>query len=240
MEKNKTGKYLKYAIGEIILVVIGILIALAINSWNQERLDQKRAKGYLKSVVLDLKSDILQYNLNTKNYTNSVDRNSSVLQNDTYKELEADTIFNLVINYAQGARISNQTYEKIKNAGFIESLGSDKINQAINDYYNIEVIYYQGLLQWDEKYNDKDYNFWLYNSNFESNSNRDYDTHLLLFKDSQAKRKGDLMKLIGSTQGRNHIRNAIVRRKHLLFKINELKTKTQNLLELISREIDNQ
>jgi hypothetical protein len=37
MEKNKTGKYLKYAIGEIILVVIGILIALQINNWNELR-----------------------------------------------------------------------------------------------------------------------------------------------------------------------------------------------------------
>lgn len=35
MEKNKTGKYLKYAIGEILLVVIGILIALQINNWNE-------------------------------------------------------------------------------------------------------------------------------------------------------------------------------------------------------------
>ena len=37
MEKNKTGKYLKYAIGEIVLVVIGILIALSINNWNESR-----------------------------------------------------------------------------------------------------------------------------------------------------------------------------------------------------------
>ncbi len=37
MEKNKTGKYLKYAIGEILLVVIGILIALSINNWNQKK-----------------------------------------------------------------------------------------------------------------------------------------------------------------------------------------------------------
>ena len=37
MEKNKTGKYLKYTIGEIVLVVIGILIALGINNWNENR-----------------------------------------------------------------------------------------------------------------------------------------------------------------------------------------------------------
>ena len=37
MEKNQTGKYLKYAVGEIVLVVIGILIALQINNWNEDR-----------------------------------------------------------------------------------------------------------------------------------------------------------------------------------------------------------
>lgn len=36
MDKNNIGRYLKYAIGEIILVVIGILIAVQINSWNEE------------------------------------------------------------------------------------------------------------------------------------------------------------------------------------------------------------
>ena len=35
--ENKTGKYFKYAIGEIVLVVIGILIALQINNWNENR-----------------------------------------------------------------------------------------------------------------------------------------------------------------------------------------------------------
>ena len=41
MEKNKTGKYLKYAIGEIVLVVIGILIALQINNWNEDNKEKK-------------------------------------------------------------------------------------------------------------------------------------------------------------------------------------------------------
>ena len=41
MEKNKIGKYLKYAIGEIILVMIGILLALQINNWNNNRIERK-------------------------------------------------------------------------------------------------------------------------------------------------------------------------------------------------------
>jgi uncharacterized membrane protein len=39
--ENKTGKYLKYAIGEIVLVVIGILIALSINNFNNSRQERK-------------------------------------------------------------------------------------------------------------------------------------------------------------------------------------------------------
>ena len=35
MEKNKTAKYLKYAVGEIVLVVLGILITLQVNNWNE-------------------------------------------------------------------------------------------------------------------------------------------------------------------------------------------------------------
>ena len=41
MEKKNTGKYFKYAFGEIVLVVIGILIALSINNWNTNRLNNK-------------------------------------------------------------------------------------------------------------------------------------------------------------------------------------------------------
>jgi len=50
LSEGKTGKYLKYAIGEIILVVIGILIALSINNWNEERKDIALEKSYLKGV----------------------------------------------------------------------------------------------------------------------------------------------------------------------------------------------
>lgn len=53
MEQNKTGKYLKYAIGEIILVVIGILLALQINNWNTNRLERNEEQQILKSLKDD-------------------------------------------------------------------------------------------------------------------------------------------------------------------------------------------
>ena len=58
MEKNKTGKYLKYAIGEIILVVIGILIALSINNWNETKKQEQRAIIYANKIINDIETDL--------------------------------------------------------------------------------------------------------------------------------------------------------------------------------------
>ena len=60
MEQKKTGKYLKYAIGEIILVVIGILIALQINNWNEKSNEIKQEQIILKQLKEDYKSNLAQ------------------------------------------------------------------------------------------------------------------------------------------------------------------------------------
>jgi hypothetical protein len=54
LSEGKTGKYLKYAIGEIILVVIGILIALSINNWNDQRNQKLAQTQQLKSIKSEL------------------------------------------------------------------------------------------------------------------------------------------------------------------------------------------
>jgi len=59
METGKTGKYFKYAIGEIVLVVIGILIALSINNWNETRKENTLADNYRNKIINDLESDLI-------------------------------------------------------------------------------------------------------------------------------------------------------------------------------------
>ena len=58
METGKTIKYLKYAIGEIVLVVIGILIALSINTRNQDRINQIEKKEMLSKLNLEFNDNI--------------------------------------------------------------------------------------------------------------------------------------------------------------------------------------
>jgi hypothetical protein len=58
METGKTTKYFKYAIGEIILVVIGILIALQINNWNEKRKIENEIKSKIEALEFNLKNEI--------------------------------------------------------------------------------------------------------------------------------------------------------------------------------------
>ena len=54
-DDNKPMKYMRYAIGEIVLVVIGILIALQINNWNENRKQKVVVQNYYNQILIDLK-----------------------------------------------------------------------------------------------------------------------------------------------------------------------------------------
>jgi hypothetical protein len=72
MSENKTGRYFKYAIGEIILVVIGILIALQINTWSQQHLENKQEVELLKAL-----KDEFHYNLGEVDATIEVNKKTT-------------------------------------------------------------------------------------------------------------------------------------------------------------------
>jgi len=57
IKENKFSKYFLYAVGEIILVVIGILIALSINNWNQSKKQDIAEKEFIEGIKNDLKQD---------------------------------------------------------------------------------------------------------------------------------------------------------------------------------------
>ena len=94
MEKNKTGKYLKYAIGEIILVVIGILIALSINNWNENRNEIIRLNRVLDIVKADFVKDTLNMRNKIKFYEEKSSQILDVLKNRISPPLDSITELN--------------------------------------------------------------------------------------------------------------------------------------------------
>jgi len=78
--EGKTSKYLKYAIGEIVLVVIGILIALAINNWNSSNNDIAKYKKQLLKVVENIKSDSIQLKQLKQTRLNLIDETTQMMK----------------------------------------------------------------------------------------------------------------------------------------------------------------
>jgi len=88
METNKAGKpalpvgrYLKYAIGEIVLVVICILIALLINNWNENKTSLKLEKTYYCKIAEELKVDIINIDSSIVTIDKRLERSERFLKN---------------------------------------------------------------------------------------------------------------------------------------------------------------
>lgn len=77
LAEGKTGKYFKYAIGEIVLVVIGILIALSINNWNQRKNNEEKITSILKEIQSDILIDLKTSNMifDYQIFTDSISKN---------------------------------------------------------------------------------------------------------------------------------------------------------------------
>ena len=150
MGKDKTGKYFKYAIGEILLVVIGILLALAISDWNDKRQLKNNNKVFLKKMLNNLDANVKRLNLlvydkdSIKNNFPSLEE--AVKASDSILELTYLGLNELHINYLMTAQfasgnallnINDNTYEELKNTGKLYSLGSETLVIAITNYYKI-------------------------------------------------------------------------------------------------------
>lgn len=72
IQKNKVSKYLLYAIGEIILVVIGILIAVQVNTWNQAKKEQKEEQFYLAKLKESISFDTERFNTRIANIDSTI------------------------------------------------------------------------------------------------------------------------------------------------------------------------
>jgi len=120
MEKNKTGKYLKYAIGEIILVVIGILIALQINNWNSNRLEKRSETQILTELKTGLERDLELVRAEQEKVNSAIEKIIRLqdLMNDPQHAYDQslDTLFGAVYGI-RTLRLNSAYYEDLKSSG---------------------------------------------------------------------------------------------------------------------------
>ncbi|MDT0558338.1 DUF6090 family protein [Ichthyenterobacterium sp. W332] len=139
MEKNKTGKYFKYAIGEIVLVVIGILIALQINTWNENRKNHKYEREVLLLINQNLKNDSIA--LSNELYNSN---ESNVLTGKLLEQLSlgnhSDSLNNWLGKIISFERFKSQSsaFEMLKSKG-IDVISDNELQLALITYYDQSV-----------------------------------------------------------------------------------------------------
>jgi hypothetical protein len=137
MEQNKTRKYFKYAIGEIILVVIGILIALQINNWNERRINANEELKILKALKTGLSADLvdLKFNANSiqKNIVSAKAVIKSLENNEPYRDSIADHFG--IMMFPVKFVYSTSAFETLKSKG-IGLVKNDTLRDNIVSVYD--------------------------------------------------------------------------------------------------------
>ena len=138
-QKEFKGRYLKYALGEIVLVVIGILIALQINNWNEHVKEQKNIKVALQKLIEDLAIDTISFNAHSKYTQRSINFGKEVMASlDTITNTSNVQEFVLKLQSTgriNFPKITKNTFLDLQNSGHLKSIGNDKLVAQLKEYY---------------------------------------------------------------------------------------------------------
>lgn len=143
--QGKTTKYLIYAFGEIVLVVIGILIALQINNWNEAQKNKKIEAQYLRGISNNIGEDLLELKRHLNSDTVQFDaltdlvkfadmdhghRMDSLKSNPNHFIQRLNIAFDL--HWFEGQNI---VFDDMKSSGKINLLQSEELKTKIQNYY---------------------------------------------------------------------------------------------------------
>ncbi|MEZ2414408.1 hypothetical protein ACA086_05535 [Muriicola sp. E247] len=142
LEQSQARKYLMYAVGEIILVVFGILIALQINSWAVHQDNLKLEKSYLEALRFELSDDIKFYTgvkdslLNQKTYAQNI---LYFFENPMAKIKDSISFINDFRNCSDGENLIRPqvTWKELQSTGRLSLIRNKRLVKQLFEYYTI-------------------------------------------------------------------------------------------------------
>ena len=233
------GKYFKYAIGEILLVVIGILIALQINNWNESRKEKIKAKSYLENIKEDLILDTTQFNRAVRYVDSSIVKARKLLSLKSFKAFDLEAIMDMIPQNYYEYSVNSQTFDKLINSGVTELSDYDEIFNLINVYYTKQKNYYQSVRDWDIKETIKDNELILTSSIFEIPTiNDDEFSDTFYFVQTEKERFKGLTKLLLSVKSRNRLRGALYRKRRISFTYSQTSQEAAKIINAIDKKFN--
>ncbi len=139
-DKNQFLKYAKYAIGEIVLVVIGILIALQINTWNEHRKERALEQDYYCRLLEDVRLDdqqVADLLKASKERLKAANQAVRLLQGNGPKKVEVATEINKAIKsiYAD-FKFNDAAFSDLKSEANLNIIKDNSVIRALNTYFN--------------------------------------------------------------------------------------------------------
>lgn len=242
LSENRLSKYLLYAIGEIVLVVIGILIALQINNWNQNKLQQSALNDYLHSISKNIKGDLENVAFLRTNRTNTISRiphmNWLLFESDYFEK--PDVIFaSETLSAISDFRYLNANlsgFESIKNSGYLSKLQGKDIENLIYTYYSLiqEIVT-----------NEKDYNEFLRNSYTDFSNERKENMIFITYpdvihdRDQLTKLQQYLYEILNHPSARSLYDHTLHKGPSLIVKYENLKIIGSEIVRMIENDLKN-
>ncbi|MDB4270474.1 DUF6090 family protein [bacterium] len=144
LTENKFSKYLLYAIGEIVLVVIGILIALYINNLNTEKQDSITLNGYLNNISQNIKVDEVNLDriaifrdssiIGSKYFMNIIEQENTIREQYSIYFSEYFKYNPWLDKYFQS---NNSGFDALKNSGYLSKIQQTTLETELYKYYGL-------------------------------------------------------------------------------------------------------
>lgn len=148
--QNSLTRYLAYAFGEIVLVTIGILIALQVNTWNETRKENKLEKEYYCRLLQDSQQDLEQINrfiVLSHNRLKASNEAVRLLQKANPKKVDVSTQLELaILAIYSDFTPNNSAFEDLKSGANLNIIKDKSIIKSINNYYK-KVEGYLSIIQ---------------------------------------------------------------------------------------------
>jgi len=134
-DQNKPLKYFRYAVGEIVLVMIGILLALQVNNWNEARKDQRTLTNILQNIAADMRADALNIKEIMEYAEEENKRIKSFLDHEDYSGFTRDSLEQSLVVYSYNTGWRRSGFDNLRDSGITEFGDYSEVVKRIKDYY---------------------------------------------------------------------------------------------------------
>ena len=232
--KTKIKHFIPYALGEIVLVAIGILIAVWLNNWNTKNENIEKAREHLNKVKVELITDTITLS----NAINFIEQNVFTKK----LLLKSNRIDTLPLKYLEfgintqymNIKINDASFSGMKDPMVLTLPEFHEVFVKVNHYYTFYQDYLTNFSEWERSLATKESEFWDQQGDFEISLLAYTEDSIPIFQDS-TDRSNKMITKINSTKGRNFFKLSLHRFKTIKRSYIKTKNQAEELLDYINK-----